>query len=388
MRKKICILAFSPIARDARVLRQIKYLLPHYDMVVIGYGAPPPEYASHPNVQWITLPDPKSSLFTKVKSLLFLSFGKILPLFFEIWYWAKREYRMALKYATANPCDFYHANDWEMLPVGAKASQRNSAKLIFDAHEFAPLEQDAFSFRFFKAPAIHHFLKRYTPQVNSTITVVDAIAAKLLDIYGLSAQVVMNIPENQPVEPGLTKLDQVRLIHHGVANRDRRLEQMIKVTALCDARYSLYFMLLGKNDHYLEQLKEIAQELAPGRVHFCEPVDPYAVVEEISQYDIGLYVLDPGKSYNNMIALPNKFFDFITAGLAVCIGPSPSMAEFVVRYRNGVVSKSFTPEEIAGLLNALTADEINAMRKASWEAAQVLNAENEMKKLTAIYEHL
>jgi hypothetical protein len=40
-RPTICIISFSPIARDARVLRQIDYLAPHYDLAVLGHGASP-----------------------------------------------------------------------------------------------------------------------------------------------------------------------------------------------------------------------------------------------------------------------------------------------------------------------------------------------------------
>ncbi len=41
-RKSLCILAFSHVAQDARVLRQIHYLAPLYDVTVVGYGESPP----------------------------------------------------------------------------------------------------------------------------------------------------------------------------------------------------------------------------------------------------------------------------------------------------------------------------------------------------------
>jgi glycosyltransferase involved in cell wall biosynthesis len=89
-----------------------------------------------------------------------------------------------------------------------------------------------------------------------------------------------------------------------------------------------------------------------------------------------------------LIALPNKFFEFIAAGLAVCIGPSLSMAEIVNQYGCGVVAASFEPAVLAGVLNQTTAVEWDEMRQASLRAAQVLNADVEMGKLVQIYRAL
>jgi hypothetical protein len=55
MRKSICIIALSPIAKDARVLRQIRYLSPLFDLTVIGYGPPHPEFADSPAIRWVQL---------------------------------------------------------------------------------------------------------------------------------------------------------------------------------------------------------------------------------------------------------------------------------------------------------------------------------------------
>ena len=126
----------------------------------------------------------------------------------------------------------------------------------------------------------------------------------------------------------------------------------------------------------------MAEKVAPGRVFFHEPVPPEDIVLRISEYDAGFYILP--LNYNNLVALPNKFLDFISAGLAVCIGPSPAMAEIARNYRLGVVSPTFEPEDMAVLLNSTSAGEWEAMRKNAKKAAAELNAQIEMKKLVDI----
>lgn len=57
-KKSICIISFSPIYRDARVLRQIKYLSPFFDLNIIGYGHSHPSWLNMPNVKWISIDHP------------------------------------------------------------------------------------------------------------------------------------------------------------------------------------------------------------------------------------------------------------------------------------------------------------------------------------------
>ena len=50
--KSICIISMSPVARDIRVLRQIKYLAPYYNLTVIGYGQPHPSWSNMDSIVW------------------------------------------------------------------------------------------------------------------------------------------------------------------------------------------------------------------------------------------------------------------------------------------------------------------------------------------------
>lgn len=102
---------------------------------------------------------------------------------------------------------------------------------------------------------------------------------------------------------------------------------MIDTIRLCDRRYHLSFMLVG-DEGYIRHLRIYADRVAPGRVTFLDPVAPDQIMPKIASFDMGIYLLQP-TNYNSSIALPNKLFDFIHAGLAVCVGPSPGMAAFV-----------------------------------------------------------
>lgn len=392
----ICIIAFSTIRNDARVLRHIKYLSPHYDVSVVGYGTPEEELAAQGAIQWYPVETPSSSspesffsrIWRRLLNSLILSLGKFHPSFYERWYWSKRHHLQAFEYAVQSHCDALLANDWEALPVAVEAATQTGAKLVFDSHEYAPLEfGNRPTWRFFFRPAIVHFLRNCSSQIDASVAAWPAISERYRQEFGFEPLVLLNIPESIALRERPVNFNHVRLVHHGVAIRGRELENMIKALATSHPRFQLHFILINGDPGYLDELKGIAEKRAPGRIVFEDPVRPEKIVERISEYEIGFYLLAP-TNFNNRMSLPNKFFDYIAGGLAVCIGPSPVMAEMIHRYRLGWVAPSFEPREVAETLNRITMDQILSAHLASREAAKKINAETEMRKLVQTFNRL
>ncbi len=388
MERSICIISFSPIYRDTRVLRQIKYLSNHYDLNVIGYGEPHSCLEYIKNINWHFVEIPKLSYVEKFIEVMFLTLAGLRASFYNYWYWRKRNHRVALKMAISSKCDAYHANDWEALPVAAEAAKRNNARIVFDAHEYAPLEfENRLYWKVLFRPAIIYFMKKYTSQIKVSLTVAPLISERYKREFGLDAIVVLNAPEKVTIPDRALDFNDIRLIHHGGAIRDRRLESMIETLTLCERRFSLHFMLTNNDVNYLNYLKKLARKMLPSRVIFHEPVPSEEIVKRISEYDIGFCLIAP-TNYNYFVSLPNKFFDYIMAGLAVCIGPSPSMGEVVRKYGCGCIASSFDPTGLAEVLNRLTAEDLKKMRLASRKAAEEINAQKEMNKLVDLYDQL
>ncbi len=396
-KKKVCIISFSPIYRDGRVLRQIEYLSAHYDLTVIGYGKPHPRWKDVPGVYWIQLIQSGATARTErriffVKTLSSLMalrpVARMQPAVYRHWYWHQPPYAQALRHALAERCDAYHANDWDALPVAAEAAQHHGARLVVDLHEYAPLQmENRWFWKPYYAPAITYFLEQYAPWVDLSTTVASPLAERYRQQFRLKPQVILNAPEpvaalpQHPLNPG-----EVHLIHHGVALAQRHPEWMVQTLALLDARYSLHFMLVNQESSFGQWLVRYAGQVAPGRVTFCDPVPPERIVSRIADFDMGLMLI-PADTFNYKYCLPNKFFEVVAAGLACCVGPSPAMAELVNRYGFGCVAPSFEPRVVANLLNRLSIAQIEAMRQAARKAS-VLNAQVEMTKLVMYYRRL
>jgi len=385
---RVAILSFSPLAQDARVLRQVEYLAADYTVSLIGYGALDVTWA---NVTLHTIqPDRTSANRRRVRTLALLPLGRLVPaLAYERWYWGRTNHIAALEHLVQSAPQIIHANDWEALPVAVRAAEQTGAQIVLDLHEYAPRQSDDHRhWRLFVKPMIEFFLHKYAKRVAASITVNQTIADLYRPEYGLDPLVVMNAPsytEQPPFKP--VTAAQIHLVHHGVAMRDRKLELMIQAVALADGRYTLSLMLVNSDTAYLAELQALAQQLAPTRIHFLPPVRPTEIVGRIAEFDLGIFLLPP-TTFNYAVALPNKFFDFINAGLAVFIGPIPEMARLTQQFGFGIVTNSCAPHVAAAALNRLTIGEIEAMKRSAIEARQQLNGKVEMAKVVNLYARL
>ncbi|MDQ6673242.1 MAG: glycosyltransferase family 4 protein [Chloroflexota bacterium] len=386
---RICIIAFKNVRSTIHVLRQIHYLAPDHDLTLIGHGTPDPAW---PSLTWHAVPE--AGLGSKLARLVMYALGRVIPAAYDVWYWHTLRFVDAYHHALHSGADAIHANDWQALPIAIEVARRTRARVVFHQHEYAELErEDSAIWRWLVSPALRRLLTRYTQdpdvRVDRSITVCSPIAERYRRELGIHPIVVYNAPAraNFLDASRQTTAAHIRLIHHGYAQRGRGIDRMIQAVALSDRRFTLDLMLMNDNPTYIRELKRLAERLAPDRISFRAPVPPLEIVQTVAAYDVGLCVIQPS-TYNSLMMLPNKLFEYIQAGLAVCVGPSPAMAEIVRDYEVGVCAAGFEPQHIADALGHLTAERIQAMRCAAGRAAATLNAEVEMAKIVALYQDL
>lgn len=272
--------------------------------------------------------------------------------------------------------DLIVVEDIYLLPLAFEV--RGSARIVVDAREYYPrIAEHSLRFRLLQKPELVWLCRTYLPRCDAVVTVSDGLAAAFADDFGVRATVVRSAPELQhwPVRP--PQNGRIRLVHHGIANRNRRIEEMIAICAALDERFSLDLYLTG-DPSYIAELRERAAQSDRARVH---PPVPYAQIGAmLNEHDIGFFYVEP-TTFNLRHCLPNKFFEFVQARLAVAIGPSPDMAALVARGGFGVVARTFTRAAMVDALSALTPDDVLAMKQRSDFAARELCFEAERPTL-------
>ena len=251
-------------------------------------------------------------------------------------------------------------------------------KIIFDAREYYPGEFEAsILWKLIERPTRVRMCRQYMPRCRCVFTVSQGLVEKYQSVFGVKPLLMRSVPNFVDMQVRNVPAKKIRLVHHGVANRDRRLENIIDIFSKLDDRFEMDFFL-GGNEIYRDELRAYAKKIPELRI--LDPVPFDDIVTTLNDYDMGVCYFEP-VTFNLQHCLPNKLFEFIQARLAVISGPSPDIAAILNKYNCGVVVNDFDVSAMADSLNALSANDIQKMKENSNAAARELSYENEGVKI-------
>jgi glycosyltransferase involved in cell wall biosynthesis len=219
-------------------------------------------------------------------------------------------------------------------------------------------------------------------------TVCDSIASAMSRAYHLDRKplVIRNVPAL--VESAFrAPAERMVVLYHGILMPNRGLEELIRSVRLWHPGLRLVLRGFGR-PAYERRLRALVEGSGVAdRVTFAPAVPPEQLVPLANDADIGFFA-QPIRNHQTRFALPNKLFEYIMAGLAVCVSDAPEMAGIVHQYKVGETCSSTTPSVMAGVLNSLTPRAVATYKLASLEAAGHLNWEQESRVLTDAYREL
>jgi glycosyltransferase involved in cell wall biosynthesis len=280
--------------------------------------------------------------------------------------------------------DLFVGNDISVLLLAVWQQRVKGKPFIMDYHEYAPLEASEKAWhRWFHGPHSARLLKRYGALTSGASTVNRMFAERFEQEFGFPSVTVMNAPELVELPPAPPRQDGViHLVFHGHPEGDRNLDVLLRAMPLLNDRFVLHLMLTsGAEPDSI--YRTLAAAAPPGRVVFEETVRPAGTVFRLAAWDIGFNILTP-LNYNHRHALPNKFFDYIHAGLATVCSDTVTAAELVNVHGIGWVLDSITPECIAALLRSLSLEDIAGRKAAALRLREQIHARAEEARLVAV----
>ena len=284
--------------------------------------------------------------------------------------------------------DIVHCNDLDTLLIGYMFKMKHGSRLVFDAHEIYP-EQFPPTMR---SQIWHEFYtnleRRLINEADGQLTVCDSLGRYFKSFYDANGFVtVRNLPSKAqlPEERIRTyRRERPQFLYHGSYFAYRGLEEIIRASRFIDGA-DFVFRGIGR---YGEVLKRLSVELSvEDRIAFADPVGVDELVSSAAASDIGLNPFIP-VCKNTEYALPNKFFEYLMAGLACASSDLVEIRDHTTRYDVGILFESLEPEAIAAQLNELVArpDLVAHYRANALDAARgELHWENEENKLTDFY---
>jgi glycosyltransferase involved in cell wall biosynthesis len=324
--------------------------------------------------------------------------GWFIPTRFKPWFLVKA-FRMLCRGTFAllrTPADAYHAHDFTALPACYIAAVLRRKRLVFDAHEL-PLVDRAYDRRPVIRWLANRVVRAMVPRCDGVITVSPPIVAELQRRYrGPTATVVRNLPVYHPpvtsdrLRRRLNLDGQTRIaLYQGNFQENRSLDKLIYAARFLAPNTIIVFLGKGESQAKLEAL--IEKEGVGDRVKIVPAVPYEELLEWTASADIGLTLFEPDWSVSIKLCLPNKFFEYLMAGLPVLTSPLEAIVEIVQRYEVGRVVSSLEAESIGKAINDLLADAqaLEQMRANALRAAErELHWERESQRLITLYQQL
>ena len=376
---------------NPRPNRMIHWLKDDYDVTVVGWTGVRIE-----NVKSIPLFRTDQADFEKIATGKYRGINRYLQILlyifrlltrrFEDIVWSRlgNAYKLRGELASQK-FSLIISHDCTLLPLAFSAKGDHS-RIVLDAREYYPKEfDDRWQWRLLTKPVNRYLCEKYLKKCDKILTVGDGLAQEYAREYGVFPEVVMSLPHFSDLRPVSVKEKAIRIIHHGIASASRRTELMIEMMDYLDERFTLDLMLVVSNDGYWKKMESMVKSRR--NVRIIPPVPMQEIVPFINQYDIGLFLCPP-ISFNLKYTLPNKFFEFIQARLAVAIGPSIEMEKIVTEYDCGVVSRDFEPRSLAEEISRLTVDKITYYKLQSHRAAGELCSEANRSKVQRLFHEL
>jgi len=274
--------------------------------------------------------------------------------------------------------DLYVAHNPGALPAAAAAASAHSGLLGFDAEDYHSgefAEADRSPLRI----AVERVEQRFIPRCDYITAAADGIAdayaplsrcgrpTPILNVFSLSSRPAAYREPNESRPLALYWFSQT-------IGPDRGLEDIVRAMGrLPDGTAELH--LRGRWHHgYAEALASVAAEAGVDgrRIVSYAPADSEEMVRLAAAFDIGL-ATETGKTQNRRIALTNKVFTYLLAGIATLATRTRAQAALIDRL--GLAAQSYEPGDIDGAAAALKlwADDrrlLESSRRAAWLAGE------------------
>ena len=272
----------------------------------------------------------------------------------------------AIDLDTILPC--YYISRWKRI------------RRIYDAHElFTGLKEVE------TRPRIKKFWtrieKRMVPKFRFGYTVSQSIADEFNRRYGVQYSVIRNITRLKEFDTMIPS--EKFLLYQGAVNEARAFEHLIPALKWID-----YKLVICGDGNFMVQLKQLVKNNGvENKVDLKGMLSPGELWVFSQKAALGLCIAE-NTGINQYLALPNKFFDYIHAGLPQIAMNFPEYVRINQQFEVAVLIADTDPKRIADTVNNLLHDDVlyNRLRENCLKARQVLNWQQEEKKLLDFYQ--
>lgn len=277
------------------------------------------------------------------------------------------------------------AEDLPALKAAAILKRSWNCKLVFDSHEFYP-EQRVFSS--VQKRIMHDVTKRFIGDCDAVITVSDGIAENFHTLYQIPEPFVLhNVTNAENITHGckfheLLNLpaDQKVILYQGGIIPERNIDLLVSGFVKLNPVNTHLVFLGPAAPQFLTLLKMKSGSLLDQKIHFLKAVPRGELLAYTASADFGVIpykVID----LNTKFCMPNKFFEFIQAGLPILSNNLIELKKIMDKIGGGGMTADLnTIDGVTEALNAMLKRDLKkdhevllaARNEFSWDHESIL----------------
>ncbi len=218
------------------------------------------------------------------------------------------------------------------------------------------------------------------PRFRHCYTVSESLAETFQNKYKIKFETVKNFPVLRPVysEPSINKY----LFYGGAVNEARGFEYLIPAMKYIDCK-----LIIAGDGNYMAKLKKLIEKNGvQNKVELLGMVLPQDLRQLAEKATLGIGLAEK-EGINQYLALPNKFIDYIHAGLPQLAMHYPEYIAINKQYFIAVLIDTLSVEIVSKKINETLQNKplLDQMRKNCLLAKEIFNWQNEEKKLVEFY---
>lgn len=253
---------------------------------------------------------------------------------------------------------------------------------IYDAHEYFTELKEVRTRPLVKK--IWTSVERFAvSKFKNGYTVSDGLATEFKNKYGMNYEVIRNLPKLQRVTPNAER--EKFIVFQGAVNEARGFEYLIPAMRGID--YSLVVCGDGNFMHKLKTL--IAENGVEAKVQLKGMMLPEDLRQVAQKAMLGIGLAEK-EGINQFHALPNKFLEYMHAGLPQIAMNFPEYRKVNANYKVAVLMDDLSVENIVKTINETMQSEslLAEMRSNALMAREIFCWQEEEKKLFSFYQQL